>query len=499
MSKKYYAFTLLGLLILLTGTFGHTQNPVKEKIKWDMVSVWPRNNPIYQNGMEKLAKDITAISNGQIEIKYYADGEFEDIESSDVFYAVSGGKVEMGFGNSIYWAADKIPGSDFWYAVPFGLSAKDMHAWLFRGGGLEIWRDIYEPFNIIPFPVGNTGSAMGGWFRNRIKSITDFKYMNIRMTGLHAKVMQKLGAIPKWMQLYYALEAYEKGDLDTIVGLGPYFDLWYRLNRGPKYYYYPGWQEPCGVLSLIINKKAWEFLPEHLQKTIDVVCGNTYQYIYNQFEHMNSLALKELQREGVELIEFPPDVMDYFRRLTKEVLEEEAAKNKAFKRIYEAFKKFKEENIDSGWGKIHDGAVYSERMLELISELSNSKVAKARQKGNNSVIITFSGDLSFSSNSAIPKPALSSEIKRSAKIIREYSTSIKLIKVEGHTESQGDACSNWQLSKDRAYAVVKLLIENGIKNSLIKAIPYGAESPIADNNTLEGRRQNRRVEIIIEF
>jgi TRAP-type mannitol/chloroaromatic compound transport system substrate-binding protein len=451
--------------------------------------------------MEKLAKDIYAVSKKQLNIQIYAAGEYGDIKlSSDLFEAVSKGTVEMGFGATLTWAAGKISGGDFWYAVPFGLSAKDMHAWLFRGGGLEIWRETYEPFNIIPFPVGNTGGAMGGWFRNKITDTSDFMGMNIRMTGLHAKIMQKVGANRIWMRANETLNAYNKGEIDAIVLLGPYADERFNLHKGPKYYYYPGWQEPGGVLSLIINKKAWGDLPEHLQKTIEIVSGNTYQYVYNQFETLNSLALKELQNEGVELIEFPPAVMEEFRRLSKEVLEEESAKNKDFKRIYEAFKKFKEENIDSGWGKILDDAVYSDKMSGLIKELSNSKVAKAHQKGNNSLIITLSGDLSFSSNSAIPKPALSTEIKRASKIIGDHAASIKLIRVEGHTDSAGVEMANWKLSLERARAVADLLIKDGIKHSLIRAIPYGPSDPIVPNEKNEDdRRKNRRVEIVIEF
>jgi TRAP-type mannitol/chloroaromatic compound transport system substrate-binding protein len=509
MSKKYYAFTLLCVSIFLTcavGTFIYSENTKKEEekgFKWKVLGIFARDTPIYQYGIEKFANDVKSISDGKLEIEYYAAKEYKDINPFEIFDAVSNGTVEMGFGASLSWAADKIPGSDFWYAIPFGLSAEDMHAWLYRGGGLELWREVYDPLNVIPFPIGNTGGAMGGWFRDKIEKISDFEDTNIRTIGIHAKVMKELGASTKWISAPRALDAYNKGEMDAIVGLGPFSDQRFKLYRGPKHYYYPGWQEPGGVLSLIINKTAWENLPEPLQKTIEIACGNTYQYIYNQFENLNSLALKELQREGVEIIEFPPEVMDEFRRLTKEILEEEARKSPQFDKIYKAFKKFKEENIDSGWGKILDDAVYSERMLKLINELSNSRVAKARQRGNNSVVITLSGDLSFSTNSAIPKPALSAEIERAAKIIAGYSTSIKLIKVEGHTDRQGDECTNWKLSKERAEAVVTLLTEDknriGIDKKLIKAIAYGEDSPIADNNTREGRRQNRRVEIVIEF
>ncbi len=340
----------------------------------------------------------------------------------------------------------------------------------------------------------------GGWFNKKIEKIEDFNGLDMRLYGFGAEVLKKFGANPKWMIAADALDAFSKKEIEAIVCLGPYHDQWYKFHKVAKYYYYPGWQEPGGVISLIINKEAWDELPDHLKKTIESVCGNTYHYIYNQFENMNSVALRELQiKENVILKTFPPEVLEKLRKKSKEVLDEEAKKNPQFNKIYKSFKKFKEENIDAGWGKIVEEAVYPEWMSKIINELGKLSVVSARQEGNNSMVVSLSGDTSFAFNSATPTTTLSAEITRIAKIIGDYSLSIKLIRVEGHTDSQGSPYNNWVLSRERAYAVVKLLTENGIKPSLIKLIPYGPENPIADNKTEAGRRKNRRVEIVIEF
>jgi TRAP-type mannitol/chloroaromatic compound transport system substrate-binding protein len=505
MPKKYFTFTLLCALILLTGTFQHSQNFEQKGYKWKIVSVYDRNMPIYQVGMEKFVNDVNVISQGQLIIESYAAGEYKNIKAFDVFEVVSNGTVEMGYGTSLNWAVEKIPGSDFMYSIPFGLSAKDMHAWLYRGGGLELWREMYAPFNVIPFPVGDTGGAMGGWFNHEIKSIDDFKGMKIRTFGFNAQVYQKLWATTKYIPATIFMDDYNKHKIDAIICLGPYVDYQYRLYRGPKYYYYPGWQEPCGVLSLIINKNAWEKLPPHHRKTIEIVCGNTYQYISNQFDNMNSKTLQELvEKEGIQLREFPPEVMEEFRRLSTEFLEEEANKSPQFAKIYQSFKKFKKENVDSGWSKIVNEAVYFHTTAysdtissKFIEGLADIKVAKVVPKGNNSVVITFSGFTTWSSN--LPTD-LVSRIERIAKIISDNSFSIKGIRVEGHSATAGEDCANWAISKMRANAVEKLLIDKGIDKSLIKVIPRGEGDPIIyPDDTEEKRSMNRRVEIVIEF
>jgi TRAP-type mannitol/chloroaromatic compound transport system substrate-binding protein len=351
-----FVFLLFGVLIFLTGSVAHAQNSNQQGklYKWKAVSVYPANIPIFNNGIEKFAKDINDASNGQLYVTVFAAREpIEDINKSlephDVFDAVSNGTIEIGFGAPVYWT-EKVPGCEFMYAVPFGLDEKGMYAWLYKGGGLEIWKELFEPHHIVPFPMGNAGEAMGGWFDRKIEKIEDFNGLNIRMSGFCSEVYRKLGANEIWMVAGEALEAFKQGKINAIVCQGPFHDQDHKFYRGPKYYYYPGWQEPGGVLALIINKKTWDALPGNLKKSIEVVCGNTYQFISNQFESMNARALRELQeKEKVTLIEFPPVVLSRLEKVSVEILEEEAAKNPQFKRVYEAFKKFKQENKAYGW------------------------------------------------------------------------------------------------------------------------------------------------------
>jgi TRAP-type mannitol/chloroaromatic compound transport system substrate-binding protein len=505
MVKKYYIFSLFSILILLTVAFGHSQDKGKIK-KLKVVSVYSRDMPIFNDCIKKFVADFNVISK-ELEIEVFAageyihknaKGEFEKIESSDVFDAVSEGKADMGFGAPIYWS-EKVPGSDFMYAVPFGLSAVGMNAWLYRGGGLELWKELFGKKNLIPIPIGNTGGAMGGWFNKKIENIDDFKNLKIRMIGFYAKVLEKLEAESRWMLAPEAFAAYEKGEINAIVCQGPFIDQYFRFYRGPKYYYYPGWQEPGGVLALIINKDVWDNLDPRQREMIRIVAGSTYQFTYYQFFRTDSNALQELlEQRGVKLMRFPASVLDRLKELSKVVLEEEAAKNSQFKRAYEAFKKFKEHNNEFEWSRILNDAVdYETTASKFVKKVGDSEVSSVRAEGNNSVVISLSGDASFNPGEFEPRSVLSDEIARITKILDDYS--IRLIRVEGHTDSMGNDYNNWQLSKDRANAVLDLLKKNEKYKNLIKAIAYGEDSPIADNNTPEGRRKNRRVEIVIEF
>jgi len=104
-------------------------------------------------------------------------------------------------------------------------------------------------------------------------------------------------------------------------------------------------------------------------------------------------------------------------------------------------------------------------------------------------------NLNFSSGSATIDAASQVEVDNLAAILNAY-TDVK-VNIEGYTDSQGNAGSNLALSQRRSDAVVQKLVAAGIANNRITSKGYGAENPIADNGTPEGRAENRRIEVVI--
>ncbi len=117
----------------------------------------------------------------RIKIQVFAGGEL--VPPLGVFDAVSDGTVEVGSGAAYYWAG-KVPAGQWFSSVPFGLNAQGINAWFYSGGGLELWEEVYAPFNLVPRPQGNTGVQMGGWFRKEMNTIDDFKGLKMRIPGL---------------------------------------------------------------------------------------------------------------------------------------------------------------------------------------------------------------------------------------------------------------------------------------------------------------------------
>ncbi|MDP1520777.1 TRAP transporter substrate-binding protein [Porticoccus litoralis] len=328
--------------------------------QWKLVTTWPKNYPGLGMAAENFAVMVDKMSAGRLKVKVY--GATQLVPALEVFDAVSQGTAEMGHGAAYYWKG-KTPTSPLFTSVPFGLNAQEMNGWLHYGGGMELWRELYEPFNLVPLAAGNTGVQMAGWFNREINSLEDLKGLKMRIPGLGGEVMSRVGVeavnIPGG-ELYTSMQT---GVIDATEWVGPYNDLAFGFHQVAKYYYYPGWHEPGPTLELIVNKPAYESLPADLQAIVEAAARAVNQDMLDDYTARNNAALNELvNTHGVELRQLPDDVLAELNRVTDQVLDEIAESDPMFKKVYASQKAFKTEAMQ--YHKISEEAYYRARELK---------------------------------------------------------------------------------------------------------------------------------------
>jgi TRAP-type mannitol/chloroaromatic compound transport system substrate-binding protein len=303
-----------------------------------MVTTWPPNFPGLGTGAAQLARNIQDMSGGRIQIKVYAAGEL--VPAFEVFDAVSRGTADLGHGASYYWKG-KAEASQFFTAIPFGLNAHEMNGWLYYGGGLEMWQALYEPFNLVPWPSGNTGVQMGGWFNREIRDLADLKGLKMRIPGFGGEVLKRAGGTPVTLPGSEIFTALQTGSIDATEWIGPYNDLAFGLNQVARFYYYPGWQEPGPSLECVINRETWLTLPDDLKAIVKVACMASTTRITADFMARNAQSLATLKADPkLQILAFPDSVLRELKRLTTEVLQELAARDETSKKIWESQKAF---------------------------------------------------------------------------------------------------------------------------------------------------------------
>ena len=293
---------------------------VTQTFEWKLVTSWPKNLPGLGTAPERLAVLIDEMSAGRLKVKVYGAGEL--VQALEVFDTVTNGAAEMGHTAAYYWQG-KVPVAAFFATVPFGMNAMEMNSWLHHGGGLELWRELYEPFNLIPFAAGNSGVQMAGWFNREINSLDDLKGLKMRIPGLGGKVLARVGGVPDNLPGPEIFTALQTGVIDATEWVGPTNDLAFALHEIAEFYYYPGWHEPGTTIELIVNKDSWDSLPVDLQRIVEVATRAINHDMLDEFTATNYLALETLLNDhNVKLRKLPDDVLLSIREESMRVMTE---------------------------------------------------------------------------------------------------------------------------------------------------------------------------------
>ena len=323
-------------------TLTSAQTAVLPTIKWRMTSSFSKSLDTIFGGAETIAKRVKSATGGKFEIQVFAAGEI--VPAFSAMDAVKDGTVECCH-TAPYYFFGKDPTFAFGCAIPFGMNARQQNAWMYHGGGMALVREFLKDYNIINFPAGNTGAQMGGWFRKEIKTVADLKGLKFRIGGTGGLPLAKLGVVPQQIAAADIYSALEKGTIDAAEWVGPYDDEKLGFYKIAKYYYYPGWWEGGPELDLFVNIKQWEALPPEYKSILESACAEANIDMLAKYDASNPAALKRLVGNGVQLRAFSKDIMNACYKATVATYEEIAAKNAKFKKIYDSWKAFRDDQI----------------------------------------------------------------------------------------------------------------------------------------------------------
>ncbi|KDE40515.1 MAG: TRAP transporter substrate-binding protein [Nitrincola lacisaponensis] len=292
----------------------------QRRITWRMVTTWPRNFPGLGTGAQRLADRITAMSDGRLTVQVFSAGEL--VPALGTFDAVIEGSAEMSHGAAYYWQ-NKSQATSFFTGVPYGMTSRELAAWMRYMGGQEIWDEVYDQFGVKGFLSGDTGTQAGGWFRKELTGLSDIQGLRFRTPGLGGQVWQRMGATVVNMaggEIYAALQS---GALDAAEFVGPYNDLALGFHQICKDYYFPSFIEPGLATELVVNKDKFSALPADLQAIVESACQAEYDQVASEFYANDPIALRTLvEQHGVRVHQFPDEILEAGAKVSMELLTE---------------------------------------------------------------------------------------------------------------------------------------------------------------------------------
>jgi TRAP-type mannitol/chloroaromatic compound transport system substrate-binding protein len=314
----------------------------QEQVKWRLASSFPKTLDTLFGASELVSKRVSAATGGKFDIRVFAAGEI--VPPLGVVDAVQQGNVECCH-TSAYFFFGKDPTFAFDTGISYGMNARQMTAWSYDGGGMQLMREFYRDYNIVQFPCANTGAQPAGWFRKEVKSLDDLKGLKMRIGGFAGTVIERLGVIPQNIPPGDIYTALEKGTIDAAEYVGPYDDEKLGLHKIAKFYYYPAFWEGGSQLVLYVNTKAWDGLSKEYQAILESACAEAHVLTLAKYDARNPPALKRLVAGGAQLRPLPRPVLEAGWKAANELYAELSAKNPKWKKVYESHVKFRDDLI----------------------------------------------------------------------------------------------------------------------------------------------------------
>lgn len=304
-----------------------------DKVTLKVQTAFGTKVPILGDTMTVLADTVKAISGGSVKLKIFEPRQL--VPTLEIFDAVSSGTLDAGWAYPGYWVG-KNSAFNLFAAVPFGPTADEFLAWFYEGGGLEIWRELYGKHNVVPILGGFNSPEAGGWFNKEIKSLADLKGLKVRWAGLGANVLQKFGVSTSLIPVGEIVTSLQKNIIDGAELGNPFLDRLFGMNKGAKYYYFPGWHQTFGTMELLVNKAKWESLTDDQRKMIEAAARASMVHSLAKGASLQADAMAYFKEQGVRFRRYPDEVLKAIKDQTPKTMAEESAKNPDFKKVWDS-------------------------------------------------------------------------------------------------------------------------------------------------------------------
>lgn len=331
-------------IAISAGLISQTVSAQEQTARWKMQAMFGSSFKPIGKYIQGLSDRIDQASGGTVKIRFFEPGALVPVPG--IFDAVSQGSVEAGYvGLGFY--TNKEPGIALYNAAPFTPDLAEFMAWIYNGGGQEVLDEVLAQHKIKAIFCGVLAPEAGGWFKKEVNTLDDFKGLKMRIGGLGANVLEKLGVSTQALGGGDVFPALERGVIDAAEFSSPVLDLGFGFHQIAKYYYFPGWHNPTSPEWLIINLDHYNKLSDRQKKAIDMACGDTVARSIAEGEALNPQALKEIESKGVQVRRWKPELIATLRKMWEEEAERLSQTNANFKKIWTSYTQFR--NGYAGW------------------------------------------------------------------------------------------------------------------------------------------------------
>ena len=339
---------MAAIVALCVGTGIHTSVEAQDNIRWKVQSTFNTAWPALGDPIAYLSETLDNATDGRIKLKIYEPGKI--VPPLEITPSISKGDLPAAY-NYLAYDQGRIPSAVLFSAVPFGMEPWEYAAWWFEGEGAALAAEIYHQRNVHPLLCSTIGPETAGWYRKPINGLDDLQGLKIRFSGLGGMVLNEIGASATLMAGGEIFAALEKGTLDATEYSMPAIDEILGFHKIAKYNLFPGWHQPSTSTHLLINLDMWNALSAADQALFEMGCTAATMRAITRGEALQGAQISGFAEKGVTAAKLPDDVIQELKTVSMRVINEEAAKDADFKRVWESQQAFHAEyQIWKEWG-----------------------------------------------------------------------------------------------------------------------------------------------------
>ena len=294
---------------------------------------------IFNEMAEEYVKRVNEMSGGRLRIDYLVAGAV--VKPFEVTDAVNKGVLDAGHTVPVYWYGKSKVASLFGSGPINGCDAPQTLAWIYRGGGLELYQELLKTINLdvvgyfaMPMPTQPLG-----WFKKPIKSINDLKGLKYRTVGLAADVMQEMGMKVTQLPGGEIVPAMERGVIEAFEFNNPTSDRRFGAQDVAKNYMMGSYHQAMEFFEIIFNRAKHDALPKDLQAVLRYSAEAASQSNYWTAMDNYSRDLEELiEKDKVSVQRTPKSIFEAQLKAWDVVAKKLGDEDPFFKKVVESQK-----------------------------------------------------------------------------------------------------------------------------------------------------------------